>query len=157
MLDEIISVYSKQFQLYSNVSDALSKFESSGDKLDITEYYKELENTDKTLDMIKELNDRIEVLKLSYVSENKIKDFIGTEIKKVESPESYMELKIVISNVTGKIADIKKMQDRVMANITRSMNVTKTLLQEVNSSKQAVKSYKKPEEENKEHYINKKK
>jgi hypothetical protein len=157
MLNELIDIYTEQLKLYNEVSDILVKFDTDEKNLEITKYLKELEDVDKTMDIIKTSNSNLEVLKEKYVFENGLKDFTGEELKKLEAPESYNEFKNIIDSLTTRITDIKRMQDRIISNINSQMDVTKTLLQEVNNSKRAVLSYKKSDDFKKTEYLNKKK
>jgi hypothetical protein len=157
MLNELIDIYTEQLKLYNEVSDILVKFDTDEKNLEITKYLKELEDVDKTMDIIKTSNSNLEVLKEKYVFENGLKDFTGEELKKLEAPESYNEFKNIIDSLTTRITDIKRMQDRIISNINSQMDITKTLLQEVNNSKRAVLSYKKSDDLKKTEYLNKKK
>lgn len=123
MINEIIDVYAKQLELYSTLKDTLEKVQKND--FDLITYNLEFENADYILNKIEKLNEKIEQLKVIYVAKNQLCDFTGEEIGKVEAPEDYYKLKVMINNITSIIAAVKLIQDSAINKINLESNINK--------------------------------
>lgn len=140
MLTEIIEVYERQIDYYKNIHQILKKM--NGESFDISEQVIELENVDFMLNKIKELNEKAEQLKQIYVAKNKISDFTGDEIKKVEDTSRYNNLKNIIDKLTQEIITVKKLQDLIVKRLYNETDTTKKILSSIKPDKNAVQKYK---------------
>lgn len=138
MIKEIIDVYSKQLELYNTLKETLERVENSD--FDLITYNLEFENADYLMDKIEKLNVKAEQLKVIYVSKNKLNDFIGEEIKRVETDENYLKLKDIIDSITKMIQIVKVIQDRAINKISSEGKVNKRVQSNLDK-KNALKMY----------------
>ena len=123
MINEIIEVYSKQLELYNTLKETLERVENSD--FDLITYNLEFENADYLMDKIQRTNEKAEQLKVIYVSKNKLSDFIGGEIQRIEKEEDYLKLKEIIQSITAMIQKVKFIQDRAINRIRAEENINK--------------------------------
>lgn len=140
MLQEIIEVYQKQYDYYKDIKAMLGQI--SQEDFDLSKYQIELENVDFVLNKIKELNDKSEQLKQIYITKNKVSDFTGEEIKKVEGVREYDNLKNIIDRLSEEIIAVKKLQDSIVKRIYDETDTAKKIINRVKPDKNAVQKYK---------------
>jgi predicted GTPase len=140
MLDEIIEIYTRQLYYYKDIERILNKV--SNEEFDIANQQIEFENVEFILGKIKLLNEKAEQMKPIYISKNRIQDFVGNEIKKLESESSYNNLRVVIDNLTSEIVAVKKLQDSIVKKVSDNSDTVKKILFNTKPDKNAVQKYK---------------
>jgi division protein CdvB (Snf7/Vps24/ESCRT-III family) len=155
MFNEILNLYKMQLELYDEIYEKLNKFIKA--KVDILAYQNELQSINKILDDFKKLNDRLEQLKIIYITKNNLADFTGKNIKKVQSHDEYEELSKIIDRLTSRIVSVKKLQDAVIKDIKNELSVTQKLINEINNKKNSGNIYSKSEISGNSTYIDRKK
>lgn len=140
MLQEIIDVYQKQYAYYKDIEAILSHI--SKEDFDISKYNIEFENVDFILNKIKELNDKSEQLKQIYITKNKISDFTGNEIRKVEDASKYDSLKIIVDRLSEEIIAVKRLQDSIIKRISDESDAAKKIIKSIKPDKNAIQKYK---------------